>query len=85
VAHVLVVRALGIEDVIQRPLASTGRPLGPSDGWSGGVYLLTWSFLPAPVGLLVRIASWRRWCMIGSSDEVLGPLVSGDVEVRLSK
>jgi hypothetical protein len=54
-------------------------------GWSGGVDLLTRPLLPAPVRLLVRVALWRRWCRFRSSDEVLGPLVSGDVEVRLSK
>jgi hypothetical protein len=85
VAHVLVVRALGIEDVIQRPLASAGRPLDTSDGGSGGVYLLTWPFLPVPIGLLVRVAPWCRRCRFRSYDEILGLLVSNDVEVRLSK
>jgi hypothetical protein len=41
--------------------------------------------LPTPVGLLVRVAPRCRWCRFHSSDEVLGPLISGDVEVRLSK
>jgi hypothetical protein len=85
VAHVLVVWALGVEDVIQCPFASTGRTSGSSDGWSGGVDLLTRPLLPEPVRLLVRVMSCRRWCRFRSSDEVLGPLVSGDVEVCLSK
>jgi hypothetical protein len=37
VAHVLVVRALGVEDVIQRALASTRSSSGARGGWSGGV------------------------------------------------
>jgi hypothetical protein len=41
--------------------------------------------LPAPVRLLVHVAPWCRWCRFCTSDEVLGPLVSGDVEVCLSK
>jgi hypothetical protein len=85
VAHVLVVRALGVEDVVQCPLASTGCPSGTSDGWSGGVDLLKRPLLPMPVGLLVHVAPRCRWCRFRSSDEVLGLLVSGDVEVCLSK
>jgi hypothetical protein len=85
VAHVLVVWALGVEDVIQFSLASTRCPSGTSDGWSGGVDLLTRPLLPTPIGLLVHIASGHRWCRFRSSDEVLGPLVSGDVEVCFSK
>jgi hypothetical protein len=38
-----------------------------------------------PVGLLVRVTSRCWWCRFRSSDEVLGSLVSGDVEVRFSK
>jgi hypothetical protein len=85
VAHILVVRTLGIEDVIQCPFASVGRTLGSSDGWSGGMYLLTRLLLPAPIRLLVRVASWRGWSRFCTSDEVLGPFICGDVEVCLSK
>jgi hypothetical protein len=85
VAHVHVVRALCVVDFIQCPYASTGCTTGSSDGWSGGLYLLTRPLLPAPVSLLVRIAPWHEWCRFRSSDEVLGPLVGGDVEVCLSK
>jgi hypothetical protein len=56
-----------------------------SDGWSGGVYLLMRPLLPAPIRLLVRVASWREWCRFCSSDEVLSSLVRGDVEVYLSE
>jgi hypothetical protein len=85
VAHVLVVWELGVDNVVQCPLASTGCPSGTSNGWSDGVDLLTRPLLPTPVVLLVRVALRCRWCRFRSSDEVLGPLVSGNVEVRLSK
>jgi hypothetical protein len=35
---------------------------------------------PAPIWLLVRVTLWRGFC---ASDEVLGPLICGDVEVYL--
>jgi hypothetical protein len=85
VAHVLVIRALGIEDVIQCPLASMGCPSGTRDGWSSGIDLLTRPLLPTLVGLLVRVAPRCRWFRFRSPDEVLGLFVSGDVEVRFSK
>jgi hypothetical protein len=81
VAHVFVVRALGVEDVVQRALASARSSPGARGWWSGGVYFFARSLLPAFVGLLVRVASWCCWCGFRSSDEVLGPLVGGDVEV----
>ena len=81
VAHVLVVRALGVEDVVQRALASARSSSGTRGWWSGSVYFFARSLLPAFVGLLVRVTSWCRWCGLRSSDEVLGPLVGGDVEV----
>jgi hypothetical protein len=84
VAHVLVVRALGVEDVIQCPLASIGCPSGTTDRWSGGMDLLMRPLLPT-IGLLVRVTLRCWWCRFRSPDEVLGPLVSGDVEVRFSK
>jgi hypothetical protein len=85
VAHVLVVRTLGIKDVVQCSLASVGCPSGTRDGWSGGVDLFTWPLLPTLVGLLVCVAPWcgqHRFC---SPDEVLSPFISGDAEVRFSK
>jgi hypothetical protein len=83
VVHVLVVRTLGIEDVVQCSFASTGCPSGTRDMWFGGVNLVTRPLLPTLVGLLVRVASWCRWCRLRSSDEVLSPFVCGDVEVCL--
>jgi hypothetical protein len=79
------VRALAVEDVIQCPFASAGRTSGSSDGWSGGMYLLTRPLLPAPIRLLVHVAPWREWSKFCTSDEVLGPFICGDVEVGLSK
>jgi hypothetical protein len=85
VAHVLVVRALGVEDVVQRALASARSSPSARGRRSGGVHLFARSFLPAFVGLLVRVASWRCRCGLRSPDEVLSSLVGGDVEVDFSE
>ena len=85
VAHVLVVRALGVEDVVQRAFASTRSSSGARGRWSGGVHFFARPLLPAFVGLLVRVASWCCRCGLRSSDEVLGSLVGGDVEVGFPK
>jgi hypothetical protein len=81
VAHVLVVQALGVEDVVQRTFASVRSSSGARGGQSGGVDLFTRPLLPALVGLLVRVASQCRWRRLRSSDEVLSSFVGGDVEV----
>jgi hypothetical protein len=81
VAHVLVVRALGVEDVVQRAFASTRSSPGARGRWSGGVHFFVRPLLPAFVGLLVRVASWCYRCGLRSPDEVLSSLVGGDVEV----
>jgi hypothetical protein len=81
VAHVFVVRALGVEDVVQRAFASARSSSGARGRRSGGVYFFARPLLPSFVGLLVRVASWCCQCGLRSSDEVLGPLVGGDVEV----
>jgi hypothetical protein len=85
VAHVLVVRALGVEDGVQRALASTGSSPGARGRWSGGVHFFAQSLLLAFVGLLVRVASWCCRCGLRSPDEVLSSLVGGDVEVGFPK
>jgi hypothetical protein len=85
VAHVFVIQTLGIEDVVQCPLASTGCPSSTRDRWSGSMDLFTRPLLPTLVGLLVRVVSWCWWRRFCPSDEVLGPFVSGDVEVCFSK
>jgi hypothetical protein len=59
VAHVLVVRALGVEDVVQCSFASVGCPSGTRDGWFGGMDFFARPLLPTLVGLLVRVASRR--------------------------
>jgi hypothetical protein len=81
VAHVLVVRALGVEDVVQRAFASARSSSGARGRWPGGVYFFARPLLPALVGWLVRVASWCCRCGFCSSDEVLSSLVGGDVEV----
>ena len=85
VAHVLVVRALGVEDVVQRALASTRSSSGARGGWSGSVYFFTRPLLPTFVGWLVRVTSRCCRCRLCSSNEILGPLVGGDVEVGFSE
>ncbi len=50
VAHVLVVRALGVEDVVQRAFAFAGSSSGVRGGRSCGVDLFTRPLLPAFVG-----------------------------------
>jgi hypothetical protein len=82
VVHVLMVRTLGVEDVVQCTFASAGCPSGTRGGWSGGVDFFARPLLPTLVGLLVRVASWCRRCRLCSSDEVLSSFISGDVEVR---
>jgi hypothetical protein len=76
-----VVRALGVEDVVQRAFASTRSSSGARGGWSGGVDFFTRPLFPTFVGLLVRVASQCRRCRLCSSDEVLSSFVGGDVEV----
>jgi hypothetical protein len=78
VAHVLMVRTLGIEDVVQCTFASAWCSSGARGGWFGGVDFFARPLLPTFVGLLVRVASWCRIC---SSNEVLSSFIGGDVEV----
>jgi hypothetical protein len=58
VAHVLVVQALGVEDVIERAFASTRSSSGARGRRSDGVDFFARSLLPTLVGLLVCVASW---------------------------
>ena len=81
VAHILVVRALGVEDVVHHAFASTRSSPGARGGWSGGMDFFTRPLLPTFVGLLVRVASRCCRCRLCSSDEVLSSFVDGDVEV----
>jgi hypothetical protein len=81
VAHVLVVRTLGVEDVVQRAFASLRSSSGARGERSGGVDLFTRPLLPALVVLLVRVASRCCWCRLCSPDEVLSSFFGGDVEI----
>jgi hypothetical protein len=82
VVHVLVVWALGIEDVVQCTFAFARCSSGMRGGWSGDVDFFTRPLLPTLVGLLVRVTSWCCRCRLCSSDEVLSSFVGGDVEVH---
>jgi hypothetical protein len=44
VAHVFVIRTLGVEDLVQCSHSSVGCAAGSSDRWLGGVHLLTGLF-----------------------------------------
>jgi hypothetical protein len=81
VAHVLVGRPLGIEDVVQCAFAFARSSSTARGGWSGGVDFFTRPLFPTFVGLLVRVASWCRRRRLCSSDEVLSSFIGGDVEV----
>jgi hypothetical protein len=85
VVHVLVIRALGIKDVVQCLLASAGCTSSMRDGWSSSVDLFMRPLLPTLVGLLVRVTPRCRRSRLCSPDEVLSPFVGGDVEVRFSE
>jgi hypothetical protein len=63
------------------PLCGVRR--GPERQVDSGVHLLAGPLLLALVQLLVRISPWRGWHGFRASDEVLGPLIRGDVDVRL--
>jgi hypothetical protein len=82
VPHILVIRALGIKDVVQCPLASAGCTSGMRDGWSSGVDLFSRPLLATLVGLLVHVTPRCRQSRLHSPDEVLSLFVGGDVEVR---
>jgi hypothetical protein len=81
VTHVFVVRALGVEDVVQRAFASARSSSGVRGRWSGSVHFFARPLLPAFVELLVRVVSWCCRCGLCSSDEVLSSLVGDDVEI----
>jgi hypothetical protein len=83
VASVLVVRPLGVEDFIQCSYSSSGCAAGSSGRRPDGVHLLARPFLPALDRLLVRVPPWHGWRGFCASDEVLGPLIHGDVDVHL--
>jgi hypothetical protein len=81
VAHVLVVRALGVEDVVQRSFASARCSSGVRGEWSSDMDFFARPLLPMLIGLLVHVAPWCRRCRFCPSDEVLSSFVSGDVEI----
>jgi hypothetical protein len=83
VAHVLVIQTLGVEDLVQCSHSSAGCAAGSSGRWPGGVHLLAGPLFPALVQLLVQVPPRRGRHRFCTSDEVLGPLIHGDVDVRL--
>jgi hypothetical protein len=85
VAHVFVVWALGVEDVVQHAFASPRSSSGARGGRSGCMDLFVRPLLPTLVGLLVRVASRCCRCRLRSSDEVPSSLVGGYIEVGFSE
>jgi hypothetical protein len=83
VTHVLVIRTLGVEDLIQCSHSSVRCAAGSSGRWLDGVHLFAGPFFPALIRLLVRIPSWCGWRGCCAPDEILGSLIRGDVDVRL--
>jgi hypothetical protein len=59
--------------------------VGSSGSWPGGVHLLVGPLFPAFVWLLVHIPLWCGRCRFCASDEVLGLLIRGDVNVCFPK
>jgi hypothetical protein len=83
VPRVLVVWALGVENLIQCPYPSMGCTMVSSGRWLDSVHLLAGSLLPAFVWLLVRVPLQCEWYGLCASNEVLSPLIHGNVNVRL--
>jgi hypothetical protein len=47
VPHVLVIKTLGVKDLVQRSYPSAGCAVGSSGSWPSGVHLFSGSFLLA--------------------------------------
>jgi hypothetical protein len=60
-----------------------GCAAGSSGRWPDSVLLLAGSLLPAFVWLLVCVPSWCGRYRLCASNELLSPLIHGDVDVRL--
>jgi hypothetical protein len=81
--HVLVVRTLQVKDFIQCPHSSAGCAAGLSGRRPGGVHLLARPFLLVLGWLLVHVPPRCGWRGFHASDEILGSLIHGDVDVCL--
>jgi hypothetical protein len=81
VAHVLVIQTLGVKDLVKCSHSSAGCAAGSSGRWGGSVLLLAGPLFQALVRLLVHIPPRCERCRFCASDEVLGPLIHGDVNV----
>jgi hypothetical protein len=83
VPHVFVIQTLGMEDLVQCSYPTARCAVGSSGRWLGGVHLLAGPLLLAFVWLLVRVPSWCGHYELCASNEVLSPLICGDVDVCL--
>ena len=84
-ADLLVVQTLGVKDLVQCPYTAAWRVAGPSSRWPNGVYFFLMPLIPTLVLLLVYVFLWRWGCRLHAPDEVLGSLIDGDLDVRLSE
>jgi hypothetical protein len=84
-AHLLVVRALSVEDLVQCSYIASWHTVGPSRRGPSGVHFVSWPLVLALVQLLVPFLLWCLGRLLRVVDEVLGPFIGGDVDVCLSE
>ena len=82
--HLLMVQALGIEDLVQRSYIASWHVVGLSHNGPNSMHFVSQPLVPVLVRLLVSLLLWRLGCRLRVADEVLGPFIGGDVDVRLS-
>jgi hypothetical protein len=85
VAHILVVWALGVEDLIQCPNSTTWCVAGPSTQWPSGMHLFPGPLVTTLFWLLVHVLPGCWEYGLCTPNEILGSLIHGDVDVRLPK
>jgi hypothetical protein len=72
-----------VEDLVQCSYSSVGCGAGSSGRWPSSVHFLAGSLFPVFVRLLVRVLPRHGRHGLCASNEVLGSLIRGDVDVRL--
>jgi hypothetical protein len=85
VTHLLMVQALDVEDLIQRPDIASWHAIG-SDRWGAcSMHFIFWPIVPSLIRLLVSILLRCLGCRLCVANEVLGSLVGSDVDVSFLK
>jgi hypothetical protein len=85
VAHLLVVHALGVEDLVQCSYIASWRAAEPSRTGPGGMHFVFGPLVQMLVMLLVPFLLWCLGRRLRVADEVMCPFIGGDIDVRLSK